>query len=482
MNKALICDYYEFTMANGYTGSRYENDYLYFDIFFRTVPDGGGFAIAGGLDSIIDFVDNLHFDADDVEFLRGKGVFSEQYLATLENFKFTGDIWAMPEGTPIFPNEPIITVRAQAAQAQILETYLLVCFNHQSLIMTKANRIVRAADGRPISEFGARRAQSGEAAYMGARAAYIAGCVGTSCVLTDQLYGVPSTGTMAHSWVQMFDSELEAFEYYCERYPDGVSLLVDTYDVLHSGVPNAIKAFNKILRPQGITKCSVRIDSGDITYLSKKTRKMLDDAGWPSCKIIASNSLDEIIIRDLLSQGGCVDGFGVGERMITAKSDAVFGGVYKLVATERDGKITPKIKVSENVAKITTPHFKKVYRLFENDTGKAIADYICVHGEKVDDTKPLTIFDPQVTWKRKTLTDFTAKELLVPIFSAGRLVYERPDTEHIRSYCLSQIDLLWDEVKRFENPHNYYVDLSQQLWDLKQQLLQKYRGAENAQV
>lgn len=475
-NLALLCDYYEYTMANGYLEAGMEDVYLYFDIFYRTVPDGGGFAIAAGLESIVEYISELHFDDDDIEFLRGKNIFSENYLEHLRTFKFTGDIWAVPEGTPIFPGEPVITVRARTLEAQIIETYLLICFNHQSLIATKANRIVRAAKGRAVLEFGARRAQGSEAAYLGARAAYLSGCRATSCTLADKLYGMPSSGTMAHSWVQMFDSEYQAFEEYCRVYPTNASLLVDTYDVLRSGVPNAIKAFNNILKPLGITECSIRIDSGDIAYLSRKARAMLDAAGWPTCKIAASNSLDEVIIKEILDQGGCVDVFGVGERLITAKSDPVFGGVYKLCAVEKDGKIIPKIKISENVQKITTPHYKKVYRLYEKANDKAIADLICLYNEELDDTKPITIFDPNYTWKTKTLTDYYAKPLQVPVFEGGKLVYKVPTIEESRKYCEQQLETMWDEVKRFENPHEYYVDLSQKLWDEKQRLLKQHKS------
>ena len=382
----------------------------------------------------------------------------------------------MPEGTPIFPGEPILTVRAPAVEAQFIETYVLLMLNHQSLIATKSNRIVRAAQGRPVSEFGSRRAQGADAAVLGARASYIAGCTGTACTLADRVYGTPAGGTMAHSWVQMFPDEYTAFKTYCELYPHSATLLVDTYNVLQSGVPNAIRAFREVLLPQGITDCAIRLDSGDLTYLSKKARKMLDDAGLPQCKIVASNSLDEYLIRGLLLQGAKLDSFGVGERLITSKSEPVFGGVYKLSAVEDDqGNIIPKIKISENPAKITNPHFKKVYRLFENSTGKAIADLICVHDEVIDPAKPLELFDPEVTWKRKTITDFTVRELLVPIFLRGELVYQQPGIEEMRSWCAGQIATLWDEVTRFENPHNYYVDLSQKLWDIKQTLL-KQRG------
>ena len=380
---------------------------------------------------------------------------------------------AVPEGTPVFPREPLITVRAPAIEAQLVETYLLLAVNHQSLIATKASRIVRAAQGRAVMEFGSRRAQGADAAIIGARAAYIGGCHGTACTISDEIYGVPAGGTMAHAWVQMFDSELEAFKAYCRIYPTNATLLVDTYNTLESGVPNAIRAFNEVLKPMGITKCGIRLDSGDIAYLSRKARKMLDEAGWETCQISASNSLDEHLIQDLLLQGAKIDMFGVGERMITAKSEPVFGGVYKLVAVEKDGEITPKIKVSENVEKITVPHFKKIYRLYGNDTGKAIADYMTVYDETVDDSHDLEIFDPNATWKKKTVYDFTARELLVPIFINGKRVYDCPPLEQVRDYCKAQVDTLWDEVKRFDNPHTYYVDLSEKLWTIQQDLLHK---------
>ena len=472
MNLTMLCDYYELTMTNGYYACGMQNRITYFDIFFRSVPDGGGFAIAAGLEQAIRYIQQLHFDEDDIAYLRGRKMFSEGFLESLRNYKFTGDIWAVPEGTPIFPNEPIMTVRAPAIEAQIIETFLLLTLNHQSLIATKANRVTRAAQGRTVLEFGSRRAQGSDAAVLGARAAYIGGCKGTACTLTDELYGVPAGGTMAHSWVQMFDSEYEAFKAYCEIYPDNPTLLVDTYNVLKSGVPNAIRVFNEVLKPRGLTKCGVRLDSGDMTYLTKKTRKMLDEAGWASCKISCSNALDEYLIQDLLNQGAQIDLFGVGERLITARSEPVFGCVYKLAAVEDEaGNIIPKIKVSENVGKITNPHFKKVYRFYGNDTGKAIADYICLHDEVVDDSRDLEIFDPQATWKRKTIYNFTAKELLVPIFQHGELVYDLPSLDEIQRYCAEQVDTLWDEVKRFDNPHTYYVDLSQKLWDIKYSLL-----------
>ncbi len=473
-NYTMLCDFYELTMANGYFVKGMADRITYFDIFFREIPDGGGFAIAAGLEQIIDYVKNLHFTEDDIEYLRGRDCFDERFLEMLRNFRFTGDIWAVPEGTPIFPSEPVITVRAPAYQAQFIETYLLLVFNHQSLVATKANRIVRAAEGRPVSEFGSRRAQGASAAILGARAAYIGGCSSTACAIADERFGIPAVGTMAHSWLQMFDSEYEAFDSYCKLYPNAATLLVDTYNVLKSGVPNAIKAF----KANDITKCGVRIDSGDITYLTRKTRRLLDEAGMTDCKIVVSNSLDEYIIRDTIQQGACIDSFGVGERLITSKNSPVFGGVYKLAAIEReDGTIVPKIKISENTAKITNPHYKKLYRIYEGDSGKAIADLITVHDEVIDTSKPLELFDPEHIWKRKVLEDYRIEELQKPIFLGGKCVYESPTASEIRDYCAAQLDLQWDEVKRFENPHNYYVDLSQKLWDVKQALLSgKYKA------
>lgn len=474
-NLSMLCDFYEFTMSNGYFKNGFYKRNVYFDVFFRKVPDNGGFAIAAGLEQVISYIKNLHFSDDDISYLRTKGIFDEHFLEYLSNFKFHGDIYAVHEGTPVFPNEPVMTVRAPAIEAQMIETFVLLTVNHQTLIATKANRIVRAAQGRAVLEFGSRRAQGASGAVDGARAAYIGGCAGTACTLTDELYGVPAGGTMAHSWIQMFDSEYDAFKTYCELYPDNPTLLVDTYNTLKSGVPNAIKVFKEVLLPQGKTKCAIRLDSGDISYLSKKARKMLDEAGLTDCTITASNSLDEYLIRDLMMQGAQVDTFGVGERLITSSSSPVFGGVYKLVAVEDEGgEIVPKIKVSENTAKITNPHFKKLYRYYDNESGKAIADELCVYDEVVDDKKPRTIFDPMATWKTKTLTDFTAKELLVPIFKGGECVYESPSIKEIAGYCAAQLDLLWDEVKRFENPHTYYVDLSKKLYEIKNILLSVY--------
>ena len=478
LNSTLLCDFYELTMANGYFELGKADEIAYFDVFFRKVPDGGGFAIAAGLEQVIEYVKNLAFTPEDIEFLRSKNMFSEGFLKYLSAFRFTGDIYAVPEGTPIFPGEPFMTVRAPSVEAQFIETFVLLSLNHQSLIATKANRVVRAAGGRPVMEFGSRRAQGADGAILGARAAYIGGCSATACTISDRDYCIPATGTMAHSWVQMFDNEYDAFVSYCKLYPNNATLLVDTYDVLKSGVPNAIRAFKEILLPKGITKCGIRLDSGDITYLTKKARKMLDDAGLYDCKIVVSNSLDENIIRDIILQGAKIDSFGVGERLITAKSNPVFGGVYKLVAKEEGGEIVPKIKISENPEKITNPHFKKVYRIFDKETGRAIADLLCVYDETIDETKPLTIFDPKETWKKKTLENYYVRELLVPIFKDGECVYMTPGISEIREYCLGEVDTLWDEVKRFENPHTYYVDLSEKLWNIKQRLLEN-RGQRN---
>ena len=474
LNMTMLCDFYELTMGNGYLKAGLHNRITYFDVYFRAVPDGGGFAIAAGLEQLIDYIEDLHFDEQDIEYLRSKGIFCEEFLDYLRNFRFTGDIYAVPEGTPVFPGEPMVIVRAPAIEAQLLETFTLLTINHQSLIATKANRIVRAAKGKAVMEFGSRRAQGSTAAIDGARAAYLAGCCGTACTISDELYGTPALGTMAHAWVQMFDTEYDAFATYCKLYPGNATLLVDTYDTLKSGIPNAIRAFNDVLKPMGVTKCGIRLDSGDLAYLTRKARQMLDEAGWESCKITVSNSLDEYLIRDLWLQDAKIDAFGVGERMITAKSEPVFGGVYKLVAVEDDdGEIIPKIKISENVGKITTPHFKKLYRFYGRDTGKAIADYLCVYDETVDDSRNLEIFDPEATWKRKEVYHFEARELLVQIYKNGKLVYKRPSMEELRAYCASQVDTLWDEVKRFDNPHRYYVDLSQKLYDIKQSLLNR---------
>lgn len=476
-NLTMLCDFYELTMSNGYFQCGLKDKIVYFDVFYRDNPDNGGFAVVAGLEQIVEYINDLCFTEEDIAYLRTKNCFSEEFLAFLRAFRFQGDIWAIPEGTVVFPGEPLMTVRGRAIEAQFIETYVLMILNHQSLIATKAARLTRAAKGRAISEFGSRRAHGADAAILGARAAYIGGVNATACTITDRAFGVPATGTMAHSWVQMFDTEYEAFKTYCEIYPNNATLLVDTYNVIESGIPNAIRVFNEVLAPKGIRKCGIRIDSGDITYLTKKVRKMLDDAGWSECRIVVSNALDEYLIRELIRQGAEVDAFGVGERLITAKSDPVFGGVYKVCAIETsDGTILPKIKISENVGKITTPHFKKIYRLRGRDTGKAEADLLCVWDETVDDTKPLEIFDPHHTWKRKVLENFTATELLVPIFKNGVQVYTLPPLADIRRHCEEEIAGMWDEVRRFNNPHNYYVDLSQKLWDIKTAML-KAKGA-----
>lgn len=474
-NYTMLTDFYEFTMANGYFEHGFKDRIAYFDMFFRKVPDDGGYAIMVGVEQLIAYLRDLKFEEEDISYLRSKGMFCEAFLDYLRDFSFSCDVWAIEEGTPIFPGEPIVTVRGPIIQAQFVETMILLTVNHQSLIATKANRIVRAADGRSVMEFGSRRAQGYNAAIMGARAAYIGGCIGTACAMAERNYGVPALGTMAHSWIQLFDSEYEAFCAYAQTYPDDCTLLVDTYNVLKSGIPNAIRVFDEVLRPLGKRPAGIRIDSGDITYLSKKARKLLDAAGYEDCKIVASNSLDEYIIRDTLMQGAQIDSFGVGERLITSSSEPVFGGVYKIVAVEdASGHIVPKIKLSENVSKITTPCFKQVYRLFERSSGKAIADLICLHDETIDDTQPLEIFDPEHIWKRKRVEDFYAKPLLTQIFEKGRCVYTCPDIETVKTRCREQVDTLWDEVKRFENPHQYYVDLSQRLWDIKDSLLKQF--------
>ncbi len=472
-NLTLLTDFYELTMAGGYFECEHRDRTAYFDMFYRNNPDKGGYAIMAGVEQMLQYLTNLKFTNEDIDFLRSKGFFSEAFLEYLSNFKFECDVWAVPEGTPIFPGEPIVTVKGPLIQAQFVETMILLSINHQSLIATKANRLSRAANGRAVMEFGSRRAQGFDGAIYGARAAYIGGCCGTACTICERDFGVPALGTMAHSWIQSFDTEYEAFAAYARLYPENCTLLVDTYNTLKSGVPNAIKVFDEVLKPMGYRPKGIRIDSGDITYLSKKARKLLDAAGYEDCKICASNSLDEFIIKDMQIQGAQVDTYGVGERLITSSSSPVFGGVYKLVATEQDGVITPKIKISENVGKITTPCFKKLYRLYDRETGKSIADVITLHDETIDDTKPYEIFDPMNTWKRKTIENFFAVDIRKKYIDNGKLIEELPDIEEIKDYCQQQMETLWDEVTRFENPHTYYVDLSQKLWDIKNDLLNK---------
>ncbi|MDO5124388.1 MAG: nicotinate phosphoribosyltransferase [Eubacteriales bacterium] len=472
-NLTLLTDFYELTMAGGYFECGNKDRIAYFDMFYRSNPDKGGYAIMAGVEQMLEYLLNLRFTDADIDFLRSKGIFSEKFLEYIRNFKFECDVWAVPEGTPIFPGEPIVTVRGPLIQAQFVETMILLCINHQSLIVTKANRLSRAAQGRTVMEFGSRRAQGFDGAIYGARAAYIGGCVGSACTICDRDFGVPALGTMAHSWIQSFDTEIEAFKAYASLYPDNCTLLVDTYNTLKSGIPNAIKTFDEVLKPLGKRPKGIRIDSGDITYLSKKARKLLDEAGYEDCKICASNSLDEFIIRDMLIQGAKVDTFGVGERLITSSSSPVFGGVYKLVALEKDGDIIPKIKVSENVSKITTPCFKNLYRLYDLETNKSIADVITKSDEIIDDSKPYEIFDPHNTWKRKTIENFKAVNIRKKYIENGKLIEKLPKIDEIRQYCKEQMDTLWDEVTRFENPHTYYVDLSEELWSVKNSLLSK---------
>lgn len=474
-NLTMLADFYEFTMGNGYIESGMEKEIAYFDMFFRSIPDNGGFAIMAGVEQLIEYLKNLKFNNEDIAYFRSRNIFSEGFLDYLRNFEFKCDVWAVPEGTPIFPGEPIVIVRGPVLQAQLVETMILLTINHQSLIATKANRIVRAARGRSVIEFGSRRAQGYEAAILGARAAYIGGCIGTANTIVDRDFNIPALGTMAHSWIQMFPTELEAFKAYAKIYPSNCYLLVDTYNTLREGIPNAIKTFNEVVVPAGYRPKGIRIDSGDIAYLSKEARKMLDDAGYQDCTIMASSSLDEYTIRDLINQGAKIDSFGVGERLITARSEPIFGGVYKLTAVEKNGQIIPKIKISENVGKITTPGFKQLYRLFSRETNKAIADVITLHDEEINDNEPYEIFHPLFTWKRKTVENFYAKKILVQIFDKGKNIYESPNIHEIKKYCSEQIGLLWDEVKRFEKPHEYFVDLSQELWTIKDNLLKSHK-------
>lgn len=475
-NLTLLCDFYEFAMGNGYFKVGLKEKNVIFDMFFRSVPDNASYAIIAGLEQVIDYMENLHFDDSDIDFLRTKGIFDEEFLKYLKDFEFKCDVWAIPEGTIAFPQEPLVIVRGPVIQAQMLETMVLLTINHQSMVATKANRIVNAAEGRPVVEFGSRRAQGYSGANLGARASYIGGCLGTADTLAEKIYGVPALGTMAHSWVQLFDSELEAFRQYARVYPDNCLLLVDTFDVLKEGVPNAIKVFDEEVVPRGFRPKGIRIDSGDIAYLSKEARKMLDKAGYKDAKIMASNSLDEWTIQNILMQGAKLDSFGVGERLITSKSSPVFGGVYKLVGIEEaDGNIRPSIKISENVSKITTPGFKNLYRIYDKKTGKAEADLITLHDEKIDESKPIELFHPIYTWKRKTFKDYYVKPLLVQIYREGKLIYKKPTLEEIRERAKNELDSLWDEVKRLENPHEYIVDLSQKLWEVKDTLLKEHR-------
>ena len=473
-NLTMLTDFYEFTMANGYYQKGLGDTIAYFDMFYRNVPDNAGYAIMAGVEQLVEYLSNLRFTQSDLDYLRGKGCFCEEFLDYLAHFEFACDVWCVEEGMPIFPGEPIVVVRGPVAQAQFIETMLLLSINHQSLIATKANRMVRAAEGRTVLEFGSRRAQGADGAVLGARAAYIGGCAGTASVMTDRDYGVPAAGTMAHSWVQMFDCEYDAFRAYAEVYPSDCTLLIDTYSVMKHGLPDAIRVAKEVLEPMGHRLKGVRIDSGDIAYVSKRIREKLDEAGLTDCKIVVSNSMDEFLIRDLILQGACIDTFGIGERLITSRSSPIFGGVYKLAAIERDGQIIPKIKISENVEKITTPHFKQVWRFYDNETGLASADVVALHDEPIPQNEPYTIFDPVYTWKKKTLTNYTAVPLLKPLFQGGRCLYQPKPIGQIRDFCRQQVGLLWPEVTRFENPHTYIVDLSPKLWKIKQDLLERY--------
>jgi len=432
----------------------------------------GGYVIFAGLEQIIQYINNLHFDEDDINYLRNLNKFSEEFLTYLKDFKFTGDIWSVPEGTVVFPNEPLITVRAPIIEAQLIETMLLTSINHQSLIATKASRIVLASHGRPVMEFGARRAHNVDSSIFGSRAAIIGGVAGTSCVYTAKEYSVPALGTMAHSFVQSFDSEYEAFKAYAEIYPSDTTLLIDTYDTLDSGIINAVKVFNEVIVPKGFRPKAVRLDSGDLAYLSKKVREILDEEGFPDCRIIASNSLDEYIITALLNEGAKIDSFGVGENLITAKSDPVFGGVYKLVAMQEEEKISPKIKVSDNPSKIITPGYKKLYRFYDKKTNKALADLLALHDEVIPENEYL-IFDAENPWKKKLLENYYVKELQTEIFKGGKQIYELPTLKEIAEYAAKELDTFWEEVKRIQNPHKYYVDLSEKLWELKNHMLDK---------
>ncbi len=475
-NLTMMMDFYEMTMANGYFVNGSSNRVV-FDVFYRRNPDAGGFAVFAGLEQVIDYVENMKFDANDIDYLRGQKIFNDDFLESLKNFKFRGDIYAFPEGTIMYPNEPCITIVADLIDAQLVETAILAQINHQSLIATKARRIVRSAEGRFVSDFGARRAHNMDAATYGARAAFIGGVNGTATVSAGQLFKIPVSGTMAHSWVMYFKNEFEAFKKYAEVYPDSTMLLVDTYDVVHSGIPNAIRIAKEILEPQGKRLRAVRIDSGDLAYLSKKIRKMLDDAGLNDCKIIASNSLDEFTITSLLKQGAAIDSFGVGERLITAKSEPVFGAVYKIVAVEENGKFIPRIKVSENVEKITNPGVKSIYRVY-NAEGQAVADLIALFDEKIDMSRPFRYVDPVKPWKNRSFVDCTVKKLSRLYVKDGKRVETLPTLHEIRDYVKHQLaEEIWDEEQRFENPHRHYLDMTPDYYDMKMSLLDKTRSA-----
>lgn len=472
-NLSMLIDFYELTMANSYFEHN-KNEEAVFDLFFRSVPDEGGYAVMAGLEQAIQYIQELSFTQKDIDYLRGRKLFSEGFLDYLKHFKFSSSIYAIKEGTPIFPNEPVLTVKGPIIECQLIETMLLLTINHQSLIATKTARIVAAAKGRAVLEFGSRRAQGYDAATFGARAAYIAGAVGSSNTITDRDFQIPAIGTMAHAYVQSFDSEYDAFLAYAKTYPNDSVFLVDTYSTLASGVPNAIKVYEEYLKPTGHTLKGIRIDSGDLTYLSKKSRELLDAAGLTNTRITVSNSLDEYLIRELVEQGAQIDAFGVGERLITSKSDSVFGGVYKLAALKHEGVWVPKMKLSDNVVKTTNPGIKKLYRLFDKKTNNAVADVVTLDHEVINEDEPYLLFDPNFPWKQKRVSNFRVENLLEPIFIDGKLVYQKPALKDIRAFHQAQMNTLWDEVKRFENPHPYYVDLSHALYDMKQTLIEQY--------
>ena len=475
-NLSMVMDFYEMTMSNGYFMADDQKTRVVFDVFYRKNPDGGGYSIFAGLAQIVDYIQNFHFDKEDIEYLRAQGIFDEKFLKYLETFRFKGDIYAFPEGTIMYPSEPMLTVVAPLIDAQLIETALLLQINHQSLIATKASRIVRAAQGRVVTDFGARRAHNMDAAVLGARAAYIGGANGTATVLSGQLFGIPVGGTMAHSWVMYCEDEFEAFKKYALTYPDSCLLLIDTYDIMKSGVVNAIRVAKEVLEPMGKRLKGIRIDSGDLAYFSKKVRAALDEAGLTDCKITVSNSLDEYTINSLVEQGACIDSFGVGERLITSKSEPVFGAVYKLAAVEKDGVFEPRIKVSENVEKITNPGLKKVYRIY-NESGMAVADLIATADEKIDLSKPFRYVDPKAPWRRRSFENCTAKELQVPIFKNGKLVYKLPTLDEIRDYVKLQMgDQMWQEEQRFENPHVHFMDMTPSYYEMKMELLHKMQG------
>ncbi|MBP3567680.1 MAG: nicotinate phosphoribosyltransferase [Lachnospiraceae bacterium] len=470
-NISMVMDMYELTMSNGYLNQGEQDTVVAFDVFYRKNPDNAGFAIFAGLEQVIEYIQNLHFSEEDVEYLRSRNLFTEEFLQYLLNFKFRGDIYSMPEGTVMFPNEPIMTVVAPLVDAQLIETAILLEINHQSLIATKTNRIVRSAKGKPVSDFGARRAHNVDAAVYGARAAYIGGAAGTATVLAGKMFGIPISGTMAHSWVMSFENEYEAFKAYAESYPTSTVLLVDTYDVLKSGVPNAIRVAKEILEPKGCRLKGIRLDSGDLAYLSKEARKQLDEAGLTDCIIVASNGLDEYTINSLNRQGALIDSYGVGEKLITSSTNPVFGAVYKLVAVKKDGEFQPKIKISETVEKITNPGIKELYRVYDKD-GKAVADYLTVKGEVIDASVPVRYVDPLKYWKNRCFEDCTFKALHQQIFKDGELVYELPKLDEIRSFVRHQLDNeIWQEEQRFENSHPHYLDMSPEMFELKMGLL-----------